>query len=255
MIIEPMFLQFIERLRDILRVELVNGLHNDTRPEYDIVYWYLALGTLSWDVAGSLSLLLNNGHLRAAMALNRSLFEYEIRLRYYAKNPTVAAKAIKQIPKRIEKIDRVMQAIGDDKLSGEDRLAAEEYYSKGAKAGRELPFRDMIAEVDSVNFAQNHYDFYYDRQSSYIHGYETIMVDVLNDFITRQPRAEPHWNPKILDADWIAIKGIEPLLQMILAIRDIRHLPTHGAATSEWVSILSRYGAGRTLKTLKGASS
>jgi hypothetical protein len=48
------------------------------------------------------------------------------------------------------------------------------------------------------------------------------MTDILNDFATRQNKKVPHWEPRTVDPNWIAIKGVESVLRIYRAIRDIR---------------------------------
>jgi len=69
---------FAERARDLLRLTIEQGLRNDTRPNRDVVHWYIGLGTLAWDVSGSIMRLVSVSDVRAASMLNRSLFEYWI---------------------------------------------------------------------------------------------------------------------------------------------------------------------------------
>ncbi len=45
--------EFAERARGLLRLTVEQGLRNDTRPNRDVVHWYISLGTLAWDVSGS----------------------------------------------------------------------------------------------------------------------------------------------------------------------------------------------------------
>jgi hypothetical protein len=73
--LHPALYNFGERARSRLRLNIEQAVANDTRPNRDIFHWYVALGTLSWDVSGSVLLLLQRGQIRAAAMLNRSLFE------------------------------------------------------------------------------------------------------------------------------------------------------------------------------------
>lgn len=68
--------------------------------------WAFTLGPLMWDVGGSILLLLSHGDRRAPAILNRCVFEYQLRLRYYMLKPDKAREAIKQMPERFRKIMR-----------------------------------------------------------------------------------------------------------------------------------------------------
>jgi hypothetical protein len=61
-----------------------------------VQFWACTLGPLMFDIAGSLLLLLSHGQRRAPAILNRCLFEYQIRLRYYSKEPEAARTALLQ---------------------------------------------------------------------------------------------------------------------------------------------------------------
>jgi hypothetical protein len=72
--------------------------------------WSAVLGALTWDVSGSVLLELSHGRRRAPVILNRCVFEYGVRLRYYAKKPDKAREALAQMHERFKTIMRADQS-------------------------------------------------------------------------------------------------------------------------------------------------
>jgi|GEM_PF-5171529 len=60
---------------------------NETKAQYA---WCVALGVLTYDIAGSITVLLASDRTRAGKILGRSLFEYQLRLEVYKNDPTEA---------------------------------------------------------------------------------------------------------------------------------------------------------------------
>ncbi len=56
--------------------------------------WAVTLGPLMYDISGSALLLLSHGDRRAPVILTRSVFEYQLRQRYYALKPDKAKTAL-----------------------------------------------------------------------------------------------------------------------------------------------------------------
>lgn len=237
-------------LRSTLMTEIENGFQNDTRPDDHIVFWYLALGTLSWEVAGSIYDLLTTKRLRTAHLLNRCLFEYAIRLKFYNINRDQCDAAITRLPIRLKVRDAVIRSMGDDKMTPEDRREAEEYFKSGRNA-HQPKIAAMMAGVESQEFADRHGPFYYEGQGAYVHGYENILYDFFYDYLTTRQKIL-HLDPpsKVLNASWVAIKAIESVHDMIEEIRSIRNLSVDYPLRQRWKSIMDEFRDGDSLKYL-----
>jgi hypothetical protein len=72
--------------------------------------WQIALTTAAWDIAASAISLAIEGELRAARILNRSIFEYGIRLHHYCHEP---GDAEGQGSDAIKYLRHVMRAVAD----------------------------------------------------------------------------------------------------------------------------------------------
>lgn len=229
---------FAERARDLLRLTIEQGLRNDTRPNRDVVHWYIGLGTLAWDVSGSIMRLVSVSDVRAASMLNRSLFEYWIRIRFYAKYPDKASRAIRQLPTRIGKIDTAIVDIRElDALTKDERDELEQFAATGTKIERENFRNGVLEKVMSKDDADRYYDFFYGKASAWIHGYETMLADVLSDHFHRLPNPQPHWQTRRLKANDTAAVCIHNVLDVVDAIREARSLPRERVLNEKWVEL------------------
>jgi hypothetical protein len=83
---------------------------NEERVKY-LLMWQLALVTAAWDVSGSAIRLAMESELRAARILNRSIFEYGLRLHHYAHEPE---DAVQHGAEALNYLRHVMRPTGSD---------------------------------------------------------------------------------------------------------------------------------------------
>ncbi len=91
--------------------------------------------------------------------LNRSLFEYWIRILFYANYPDKASLAIRQLQTRIGKIDNARADIRElDALSEDECDELERFAATGPKIERENFRNDVLEKVMSKDDADRYYD-------------------------------------------------------------------------------------------------
>jgi hypothetical protein len=142
--------------------------------------WAMTLGPLIWDVSGSVLLLLSHGERRAPVILNRSVFEYQMRMRYYVLRPDKAVEAIQQLPERFRKIMRADTSWKNGR--GAVSIAeTEAFLDEHVKLNRENIKQDVFKTVFGEQ-ADALYDGYYGKASALVHGHETLMRDVHSEY-------------------------------------------------------------------------
>lgn len=242
-ILSPELWEFGQRARALLRSTIEEAVQNDTRPNRDVVHWYVALGTLAWDVSGSVLLLLEHGEVRAATMLNRSLFEYWVRIRYYTRFPDKASEAIHQLPTRIGKIDAARTGTTmPDSFIEEERAEFESYLATGSKIERSNFRNDILEAVLPKDQADAYYDFFYGKASAWIHGYETMLADVLSANFHGHRNPNPDWQTRRFKADDTAGVCIHNVLDCIDEIRTARNLPQEKTMAAEWDELQRKLG-------------
>jgi hypothetical protein len=172
--------------------------------------WAIALGTLMWNVSGSVLVLLSHGEHRAPVILNRCVFEYQLRLKYYMLKPNKARQAMEQMPERFRKILRAnytWRISSDDEMIAETEAALDQR----DKIVRENIKDDMFRTVFGED-ADKFYDGYYGEASGLVHGYETVLRDIGHEFYVRRD------NPKVDHAGtfWKPNDAAEVLLHSLL---------------------------------------
>lgn len=99
--------------------------------------WALTLGPLMHDISGSALLLLSHGDRRAPVILARSVFEYQLRQRYYALKPDRAKTALSQLGERFKKIMRA-DFTWKDVRTAEEQLEIEAWLADTRKIERRI---------------------------------------------------------------------------------------------------------------------
>jgi hypothetical protein len=202
--------------------------------------WACALGTLMHDVSGSVLLLLSHGELRAPAMLNRNLFEYQIRLRYYAIRPDKAKLAIDQIPERFKKILRALPpAPGEIEPKDEDDF--QQWLNKSDKIERES-FRDDVLKTVAPDVYRQAYDGYYGKASGHVHGYEIIIRDIFRDFFHNVADPKIDYKGRLFPANDSAVVCVYNLLEALTEIERLSNIThAHVQLQARWQIIQERY--------------
>ena len=105
--LDPNLKAFLQKTRKILK-QRIDFSHSHLKlraePAKILWAWAVALGAMTYDMSGSALLLLQRGHTRAAVVLNRCVFEYWVRLRFYEKDRAEADKDLNLIKNRFRNI-------------------------------------------------------------------------------------------------------------------------------------------------------
>jgi hypothetical protein len=169
------------------------------------------------------------------MMLNRSLFEYWVRIRFYTRFPDKASEAMRQLPTRIRKIDAASLAASiPDSFSVDERAEFDRYISKGASIVRENFRNDVLEKVMPKDQADAYYDFFYSKASAWIHGYETMLADVLSDYFHGSRDLVLDWTTRRFKANDTAAVCIDNVLDCVDEVRASRSLPQETAMAAEW---------------------
>ena len=236
--LSPALYDFGQEIRTALRV-VVDAYYSAPSANDDdaiIRIWACCLGVLLYDVGGSVLLLLAHGELRAPTILNRSLFEYQIRLRYYAIRRDKAKQAILQMPERFRKILRVLPPEPGE-VSPDEEADFREWLHKSDKIERER-FKDDLLKTVLPDMYEIAYDGYYGKASGHVHGYEIVIRDVLRDFYHGKPAPQIDYKGRVFPADDSASVCIHHLLEGLAEIERLSQ-QTHASAKleSRWDSL------------------
>lgn len=193
--IHPELVEFIEKVRTALK-QRIDFTHDELRIESEPIKvlwtWAVALGAMAYDMSGSSLLLLENGKGRAAVVLNRCIFEYWVRLSFYEKYRGDAEQDIGLIKNRFRKIFKADPiALRSLQPSAEETIEIKQFLSEeGAAHNQRL--RDMLDKTFSKPIADAYYDKYYALASIPAHGNELIMLDIFRDVVSgeQEPRVD-----------------------------------------------------------------
>lgn len=184
----------IDRIRDYGDV-LRDFLRGRVQFDYELVglpeepnllalrYWCFLYGVLAYEISGSaLELSRTGGQTRSISILNRCLYEYWIRLKYYIKRPEHAAEDIALAKGRFRSI---AEAFPPEYAEVEFDEEAFEKAFEGIekKVGQFRRFIDMldVAMQSDKEVVDVSYRYYYALQSIYVHGNEAAFIDLSHD--------------------------------------------------------------------------
>jgi hypothetical protein len=172
------------------------------------------------------------------MILNRPLFEYWVRIRYYTRFPDEASAAIHQLPTRLRKIDSAALAASmADSFSPDERAEFDRYVLTGAKLQRQNFRQDVLEKVLPKDQADAYYDFFYGKASAWIHGYETMLADVLSNSFHGSRSPSPDWQTRRFRVNDTAGVCIHNVLNCIDEVREARNLPQEQLLAAEWETL------------------
>jgi hypothetical protein len=203
--------------------------------------WAFTLGPLIVDVGNSVLLLVSHGERRAPAILNRSITEYEVRLRYYALRPDKARQAIEQIQERFRVIMRADPTwrIGRD---DEHVSKTQDWLDESDDMGRESIKNDLFKTVFGEDW-KAYYDGYYGKASALVHGYETIIRDVHRAFFNGEENPQIDYKGQVWDVDDSAAVLIHGVLDCLGMVESIFALERKSAALEvRWTAMQRRFG-------------
>jgi len=204
--------------------------------------WAVTLGPLMHDISGSALLLLSHGDRRAPVILALTLFEYQMRLRYYALKPDKAKTAIGQLGERFKKIMRA-DFTWKEERSEEDRIATEKWLDEKPKLEHES-IKDDVFKTVYGDDAPAYYDGLYGKWSSLAHGYETVIRDVHRDGIVGEQNPRHDFKGKV----WIPNDTCAVLIHCLLdglgaIVAVVGDKKGHEALENRWNTLQKQQGA------------
>lgn len=206
--------EYLGALREFLRGNVQFDYEHAELPEDPedraLWYWSFLLAVLAYELSGSaLELSRIGGNTRTISILNRSLFEYWVRLKYYRKQPDHAAEDLALAKGRFKAIAEAFPADYAEVEIDEDEFE-KAFEGIDAKVGGFRPFFSVLktAMNDDEEVVTASYRYYYALQSIYTHGNEAAFVDLSHDSDLDLPvrgQAALDWTSRRLsEADAIA---------------------------------------------------
>jgi hypothetical protein len=129
-----------------------------------------------------------------------------------------------------------------DSFTEEERAEFESYVATGSKIERSNFRNDILEAVLPKDQANAYYDFFYGKASAWIHGYETMLADVLSDNFHGRRNPNPDWQTRRFKADDTAGVCIHNVLDCIDEIRAARNLPQEKTMAAEWDELQRKLG-------------
>jgi hypothetical protein len=218
--------RLIERLQRLIG-ELIERPEPATRDEATVVLWRLVLLALTKEVASAIEILSTVAGpetVRAITILDRSLFEYGLRLEYFYFASREAVKYFDNVRAWYAKFQRAANA-----LTPRDTMSLKEQQRLSkldelAKPGVEYAdIRHMMAVClkgnrftrgDTKRYTKSLWDYYYTQGSALSHGSQGALVD----FLTRKPdTGQMRFNPNSvrLTVDEMLVRVIGNLIGTI----------------------------------------
>jgi hypothetical protein len=179
--------------------------------------WHMALCALTWDVAEAALSIAHSGPLRAARALNRSLFEYAIRAHYYTRTPANAARDVGNTEALVRRTVRAQATHGP---TAPAVAFFKSFFGAGTTAATHPKTRDMIKAlvanitIDPVraNVLVDQLDDEYSLSTAFAHGSQAVFLDVFYG-----PANEIHPRTRSLTRNDELLRGIMCMVALLAA--------------------------------------
>jgi hypothetical protein len=234
---------FAIEVRDAIRRAIDAYAQEDISDDNDrlVRVWVLGLAALIYDVSMSVLLLLSHGERRAPVVLNRSIFEYQIRLRYYLMRPDKAREALAQLPERLKRIMRADPTWRSER-SSENITETEDWLSERERITRENFKDDILKTVVGEQRYIGYYDGFYGKASSLVHGFETIMRDVHRDFFVGEENPKIDFKGRVWQPNDAAGVMIHNMLDALEALENRLKAKGYEKLEDNWLTIQKRLG-------------
>jgi hypothetical protein len=188
---------YIAAVREFLRNRVQHNYDSGEVPsdqnERAVWYWSLLVGVFAHEVSGSAVELSLRKNWRSIAILNRSLFEYWVRLKFY--NAEKEAGYV-DIEKRCPRFKAIAEAFPDDwaevTISATD--FEEAFSGIGSDAGKFRTFASMItiAMENDDEVYKAAYTYYYSLMSATAHAGEAAFFDLSRDADIELPQPGAH---------------------------------------------------------------
>jgi hypothetical protein len=186
-------IDFGYRLRDRIRgfIDAVNAIPDEQGPVgMALTTWRVALLTLIWDVSEAPLTLAaaRTQQIRAMRMLNRSLYEYALRLEYYAYDHRQASKDWINSEAWLKSVIKIVEGEDITKWTKAERRA----YNDMLKVQGEFEYQSLPALLQTIfksrgypnrerRKAVRHGMNFYSIASSFVHGSQGAFYDIFSD--------------------------------------------------------------------------
>jgi len=221
---DPQFVKWYEvanKTIELLAVSVFEArqVSSTSRRDESVTRWTAYLGTLIEEAGNAAAHALVLEMPRAALILNRQVFEYRIRLAYLYAHPEKAEALLDSLPYTVLKEARNAHGFFEPEMLQQYetnfREWAEEHPELDSQTN-EQGFRPMAEEILGETFSRDFF-FHYSLPSIIAHGKPQGMVDVL-EMVDGRPVWHP--NSRMADASSEFSKLAYSLLGAILSIRE-----------------------------------
>ncbi len=157
-----------------------HGKSDEEKAQYS---WCIALGVLAHDVGSATVALVDIDRLRAARVLNRSLFEYHLRLRIYQADPSEAVRDATDAPKELRRFfeSTPVRDVKELDMSPEDVAEFEAFLKEHEGKPRSRNVWQDLETVYTGDHAQALFDYLnlYGFASALAHGSGLVFKEVV----------------------------------------------------------------------------
>jgi len=174
-----------ETLRDLkVRVDFLHEhWHGKSDEEKAQFGWCVALGVLAHDVGSAIVTLVDVDRLRAAKILNRSLFEYHLRLRIYQADASEALRDATDAPKELRRFfeSTPVSDVAKLDISAEDLAEFEAFLKEHEGKPRSRRVLEDLETVNAGNRARTVFEYrnLYAFASALAHGTGLVFKEVV----------------------------------------------------------------------------
>jgi hypothetical protein len=190
-------------------------------------YWSALLGLLTLEMSLSSQTLALAENLRGATVLNRALFEYWLRLRFYSKR---RAEAVQDLDNHAARFKKLAEAFPTQYSDITPEQFAQAYADvEGDPINRRVSDMVRVMANDDPEIIGATYGWYYAMASMFAHGNEAAFFDLVrtdsNDLPV--PSDDLDWKSKRLKKNDVIANSASWALYMLI---EVEHISKRGAA-------------------------
>jgi len=193
-----------ETLTDLkARVDFLHDCWRGTSDEEKAQYgWCLVIGVLAHEVASAILSLVEADRLRAAKILNRSLFEYHLRLRIYQRDAAEALRDAADAPKELRRFleTKPVSDVAKFDISADELIQFEAFLAENQGKPRSRNVWQDVKTVNPGDDAQAFFEYFnlYGFPSALAHGSGLVFTEIVrtrNDTETFLAWRSPYLTP------------------------------------------------------------
>jgi len=174
-----------ETLKDLkARVDFIHECWHGKSDEEKAQYgWCLVIGVLAHEVASAILSLVDADKLRAAKILNRSLFEYHLRLRIYQGDALEALRDATEAPKELRRFleTKPVSDVARFDISADELIQFEAFLAENQGKPRSRNVWQDVKTVNPGDDAQAFFEYFnlYGYPSALAHGSGLVFKEIV----------------------------------------------------------------------------